>query len=259
MSTVRLQALAVVRECNPDAKARLALAVDAHADVDADALIAEPPGIPGRPPLPRLVPPAELGKRSTATRGGRATLIHALAHIELNAIDLAADACWRFAGMPERFYRDWSGVMRDEALHFGLLTAHLASLGHRYGDFAAHDALWQMAERTKHDVLARMALVPRTLEARGLDASPTVMRKLQSAGDRAGAAIIERILADEIGHVAIGNRWYAWLCAKRDLDPLAAYAELAAKHDAPKLRGPFNLAARRLAGFGDDELAALAR
>lgn len=258
MDTVRDQALAVLVECNPDAKAACALAADAAAEPGADRVLPEPPGIPGRPPLPRLVPPAELGDRSIATAEGRATLIHALAHIELNAIDLAADACWRFAGLPDDYYRDWSRVMREEALHFRLLADHLASLGHRYGDFVAHDALWQMAERTKHDPLARMALVPRTLEARGLDASPTVMRKLQSAGDRRGAEIVARILADEIGHVAIGNRWYAWLCARDGLDPVTAYADLARRHDAPRLKGPFNVEARKAAGFHDDELAALA-
>jgi uncharacterized ferritin-like protein (DUF455 family) len=213
--------------------------------------------VPGRPARPTLVPPAQVAHRSISTREGRAALIHALAHIELNAIDLAADACWRFARMPDDYYRDWTRVMREESHHFQLLVAHLATMGFAYGDFPAHDSLWQMADRTKDDVLARIALVPRTLEARGLDASPAVRHKLMSAGDKAGAAIIDAILADEIGHVAIGNRWYAHLCERDGLDPVATYAMLAGHFDAPRLRGPFNLEARRAAGFTQCELSAL--
>jgi len=196
-------------------------------------------------------------QRSVRTAEGRAGLLHAIAHIELNAIDLALDAVWRFDGMPGAFYRDWLGVAREEALHFGLLRDHLLGLGFRYGDFPAHNALWEMAERTRGDVLARMALVPRTLEARGLDASPAVKAKLMAVGDSVGASIIDVILRDEIGHVAIGNRWYRWLCERRGLDPVAAYDELAARHGAPRLRPPFNVEARRAAGFSDEELARL--
>jgi uncharacterized ferritin-like protein (DUF455 family) len=255
--SLRALALAVALECKADAKAALARAVDPASPLDADEVLAEPAGIPGRPARPVLVPPIRLAPRSIATSEGHAALIHALAHIELNAIDLAADACWRFVGMPDAYYRDWAQVMREEALHFELLAAHLATLGHAYGDFPAHDALWQMAERTKHDVLARMALVPRTLEARGLDASPAVKRKLQSAGDPAGAAIIDLILRDEIGHVGIGNRWFAYLCERDGLDTTTAFAELAARHGAPTLKGPFNREARIAAGFRPEEIDAL--
>jgi uncharacterized ferritin-like protein (DUF455 family) len=254
MLTVRTQALSVVLECNPALKAARAIACDAQPPTGAHDALSTPAGIPGRPERPTLVPIAALGKRSIATPEGRAALIHALAHIELNAIDLAADACWRFPDLPDDYYRDWTRVMREEAIHFDLLATHLATLGHAYGDFPAHDALWQMAERTAGDVLARMALVPRTLEARGLDASPAVRHRLASAGDRDAAAIVDRILADEIGHVAIGNRWYRWLCRERGVDPVATYAVLAERYGAPKLRGPFNLAARRQAGFSEDEL-----
>jgi uncharacterized ferritin-like protein (DUF455 family) len=160
--------------------------------------------------------------------------------------------------MPDAYYGEWAQVMREEALHFELLAAHLATLGHAYGDFPAHDALWQMAERTKDDVLARMALVPRTLEARGLDASPGVKRKLQSVGDRAGAAIIDVILRDEIGHVLIGNRWFAHLCERAGLGTATAFAELAVRYGAPTLKGPFNREARLAAGFRPDEIDALA-
>ena len=184
-------------------------------------------------------------------------LIHALAHIEANAVNLALDILWRFGGMPERFYLDWLQVAQEEALHFQLLDAHLNSLGFAYGDFAAHDGLWDMAEKTKDSLLARLALVPRTLEARGLDASPAVRNKLISVGDRAGADILSLILRDEIGHVAIGNRWYRHLCAQQGLDHIQTYAELAQRYGAPQLKGPFNLDARRAAGFDEVELALL--
>ena len=191
------------------------------------------------------------------TPEGRATLIHALAHIELNAVDLALDIVWRFPGMPDDFYRDWIGIAKEEAFHFGLLNEHLNTLGYNYGDFPAHNGLWEMAEKTADDLLARLALVPRTLEARGLDASPPIRNKLMQAGDAKAAAILDIILRDEIGHVSVGNRWYRYLCARRGLDPIKTYSELAARYKAPKLRGPFNLEARRAAGFDADELAAL--
>jgi uncharacterized ferritin-like protein (DUF455 family) len=257
MPTLRHQGLAIVVECKAEVKAARARAADRNLPPGADEAIVEPRGIPGRPSVPTLVSPDRVARRSIGTREGQAALIHALAHIELNAIDLAADACWRFAGMPDAFYRDWTRVMAEEARHFELLAAHLATLGHAYGDFPAHDALWEMAERTAGDVVARLALVPRTLEARGLDASPAVRHKLASAGDRAGAAIVDIILADEIGHVAIGNRWFAFACERDGLEPIATYASLAARYRAPKLRGPFNFEARRAAGFTEDELIAL--
>ena len=184
-------------------------------------------------------------------------MIHALAHIEFNAINLALDAVWRFPGMPGDYYVDWLCVAAEEALHFSLLDAHLRTLGFAYGDFPAHNSLWDMAEKTSGDVLARIALVPRTMEARGLDASPAVRAKLAQAGDEAAAAILDIILCDEIGHVAVGNRWFGWLCAERSLDPLKTYPQLAAAYKAPQPRGPFNLEARRAAGFSEEELAAL--
>ena len=215
--------------------------------------LSEPPGLPGRPDKPQLVHPSQLKTRTVGTLIGRAGLIHALTHIEANAINLALDMMWRFPGMPERFYADWWQVAQEEALHFELLHAHLNSLGFAYGDFPAHDGLWDMAERTKGDVLARLALVPRTLEARGLDATPAVRNRLVSVGDMSGARILDIILRDEIGHVAIGNRWYRHLCSQRLLDPVASYAELAQRFQAPVLKGPFNLEARReysAGGFG---------
>ncbi len=213
--------------------------------------------IPGRPALPELVSPLAVKRRSMRTAEGRAALIHALAHIEFNAVNLALDAIWRFAGMPAEYYADWLQVAAEEALHHSLLSEHLRTLGFQYGDFSAHNSLWDMAEKTRDDVLARIALVPRTLEARGLDATPAVRAKLAQAGDLGAAAILDIILRDEIGHVAVGNRWYAWLCAQRGLEPVATYAALAVRYKAPALRGPFNLEARRAAGFSEQELAAL--
>lgn len=191
------------------------------------------------------------------TAAGRAALIHALAHIEFNAINLALDAVWRFPGLPANFYADWMRVASEEALHFSLLSTHLQTLGYRYGDFSAHNSLWEMAEKTSGDVLARMALVPRTLEARGLDATPSVRAKLSQVGDDKAAAILDIILRDEIGHVAIGNYWFAWLCQQQQLEPLAVYRELARRYQAPALKGPFNREARKAAGFSEEELAAL--
>ena len=252
------QALCLV---DPAAKAAAATALyeacRSGTPIDTGAVLLPLPGLPGRPSRPRLVDPAALPRRSPFTVAGRAALLHAVAHIECNAIDLALDAVWRFAGLPPEYYRDWLRVAAEEAHHFTLLADHLRSLGHAYGDFDAHDGLWAMAERTRDDVLARMALVPRTLEARGLDATPPMQQRLRRAGDVRAVEILDVILRDEVGHVAIGNRWFRHLCAQAGLDPLTHYAALAARHRAPRLRGPFNLEARRAAGFGDDELAAL--
>ena len=225
--------------------------LDVHTALDATRTI------PGRPEKPELVSPLSVMRRSMNTPQGRAILIHALAHIEFNAINLALDAMWRFPDMPAAYYSDWLQVAAEEALHFTLLAEHLQTLGYAYGDFPAHNSLWEMAAKTQHDVLARIALVPRTMEARGLDATPPVRAKLAQAGDSEAAAILDVILRDEIGHVAIGNRWYGWLCEQRGLEPVATYAQLAKEYAAPVLRGPFNLEARRAAGFSELELAAL--
>lgn len=255
---LRSDALGALALADPEAKAAAALALHAAAPpVDPLAALQPPAALPGRPPRPRLVPPAQVPQRSPFTAEGRAALLHAIAHIEFNAINLALDACWRFAGLPEDFYRDWLRVAAEEARHFRLLAGHLATLGRAYGDFNAHDGLWAMAEKTAADPLARMALVPRTLEARGLDVTPAMQARLAQAGDLRAVEILDVILAEEIGHVAIGNRWYRWLCARDGLDPLATYARLAATHGAPRLKGPFNTAARRAAGFDEAELAAL--
>ncbi|KQY81134.1 ferritin-like domain-containing protein [Pelomonas sp. Root1444] len=257
MSELRLTTLGPLLMAEAPAKAAATLALAATLPIDTTAVIAEPAGIPGRPARPRMVEHIKLKPPSMRTPAGIAALVHAIAHIELNAIDLALDICWRFAGMPEAFYRDWLRIAQEEAKHFTLLRDHLLSLGFDYGDFDAHNALWDMAERTRQDLLARIALVPRTLEARGLDASPAVRAKLVGAGDHRAGEILDVILSDEIGHVAAGNRWYRFVCQQRGLDPITTYAELTTRYRAPKLRAPFNLEARRAAGFDEAELAAL--
>jgi len=257
MTTLREDALAALLACDVATKIRLTRALDLARPVGAELPLAEPAGVPGRPALPRLVPHIELKQRAVNTLEGRAQLLHSIAHIEFNAVNLALDVAWRFPGMPDEFYVDWLRIAQEEALHFELLRDHLRMLGHEYGDFDAHGALWEMAEKTRHDVLARIALVPRTLEARGLDASPPIRAKLAAAGDARAAEILDIILRDEIGHVAVGNRWYRWLCERAGLDPVPTYRKLAEQYGAPRLRGPFNLEARRQAGFDDDEIAAL--
>lgn len=251
------RALACLRECDPAAKAVATRALRAawlkdelQLDDSVPAALTEP----GRPPRPQLVSPFEVERRSLATIEGRAALVHALAHIEFNAINLALDAVQRFRGMPRDYYDDWLRVAAEEAYHFELLREHLRALGFDYGDFPAHNGLWEMAMKTAGDVLARMALVPRVLEARGLDASPALIAKFRGAGDARMVEILEIILRDEIGHVAIGNRWYLYLCEQRGLEPLATFARLIEEYDAPRIRPPFHVEARRAAGFSDAEI-----
>lgn len=255
---LRRAALEALLAVEPDEKlAAVESLACAAPEPDPSLELAEPPGVPGRPGRPVLVAPGVVAPRDVATLEGRAALLHALAHIEFNAVNLALDAIWRFPAMPRAYYFDWIGVAAEEALHFRLLCERLATLDRTYGDFPAHDGLWEMARKTAGDVLARMALVPRTLEARGLDASPQIRTKLAKVGDTASARVVDRILRDEIGHVAIGNRWFRHLCAERGLAPVPAYERLSRVYGAPRSRGPFNIAARRAAGFDEDELAAM--
>jgi uncharacterized ferritin-like protein (DUF455 family) len=222
-----------------------------------NAFIPDEELIPGFPDKPELVPPLAVKKRAMHTIEGRAVAIHALAHIEFNAINLALDAIWRFSNMPTKFYRDWLLVAKEESEHFDLLQGHLAELGYFYGDFTAHNSLWEMVDKTKLDVLARMALVPRTMEARGLDAVPMIRDRFLQVKDMRMVEILDIILRDEIGHVEIGNYWFNYLCQARRLDPMRAFKDLCKQYKAPILRGPFNIDARKLAGFTDEELTHL--
>lgn len=226
-------------------------------DIPRDAPPPEPIGMPGRPQKPVLVHPRDLPRRGLGSVAGRAAFIHAIAHIELNAIDLAWDAVYRFRDLPQAFYVDWVGVAHDESRHFVLLRDRLRQLGHDYGDFDAHNGLWEMTEKTAHDGLARMALVPRVLEARGLDVTPGMIVKLRDLGDEATVAILDLILREEVAHVAAGSRWYRWYCAQRSIEPRVRFRELLKEYAGGYLHGPFNIEARLLAGFDEDELAAL--
>lgn len=218
---------------------------------------AETIAAPGRPARLHLVMPRDLPQRRPDSREGRAILFHALTHIEFNAINLAWDAVYRFRAMPAAFYDDWIRVAEEEAHHFELLRAHLNILDADYGDWPGHNGLWEMALKTAHDPLVRMALVPRCLEARGLDVNPGIQGKLRAAGDEAGCALLDIILRDEIGHVAIGDRWFRHLCNERGLDAEATYRHLIDEYMKGPPKGPFHLAARRRAGFSEAELAYL--
>ena len=225
-----------------------------HLSVEHDGCPPEAIATPGRPGKPLLVSPLQMARRSVRSPEGRAALIHVIAHIEFNAINLALDAVYRFREMPAEYYADWLQVAEEEAFHFSLLRTHLISLGHDYGDFEAHDGLWQMALQTAHDPLVRMALVPRVLEARGLDASPALMRKFESVGDQRAVEILGIILRDEIGHVRIGNRWYGYLCEQRGVDPIKTFLELLQEYAGSRLRPPLHTEARRAAGFSEEEM-----
>lgn len=210
--------------------------------------------IPGRPAKPTLVNPDRVPKRGFANIESRAALIHAIAHIEFNAINLAWDAVARFKNLPEEYYRDWARIAFEETQHFCMLQEHLKGYGHQYGDFEAHDGLWQMADRTKHDPLVRMALVPRVLEARGLDVTPGLIKKFKNIGDQKTVSILNKIYEDEIGHVEIGSRWFNYFCRQRDLEPRSTFKDLIEQYFPDGLRGPFNLEARQHAGFSSSEL-----
>lgn len=211
----------------------------------------------GRPAKPELVHPKRLPRRRAGSETGRLALIHAIAHIEFNAINLAWDAVQRFAGLPADFYGDWIRVAEEEAHHFRLLRERLRAGGVDYGDFPAHNGLWEMAMRTAHDPLVRMALVPRMLEARGLDVTPGIMRRFEQIGDRETVAALQVILDEEVGHVQFGTRWFHHLCAERGLSPEKTYFELLSRFVEDEIRCPLHRQARREAGFSDEELERL--
>ncbi len=213
-----------------------------------------PVAAPGRPSRPELVEPSALPRRRLGSDEGRAALVHAVAHIEFNAINLALDAVYRFRGMPPGYYQDWFSVAADEARHFAMLARRLEDLGHAYGDFPAHNGLWEMAEKTAGSCLERMALVPRVLEARGLDVTPGMMQRLQNAGDQETVEVLRVILAEEVRHVEIGTRWFRHCCHQAGLDPEETFFSLLKRHYGSSIRGPFNLEARYEAGFTEREM-----
>jgi len=216
----------------------------------------QPPDRPARPAEPTLKAPRELAKRKiTQALAGRIALLHALAHIELNAIDLAWDIVARFNNVepPRAFYDDWLLVAEEEAKHYSLLAKRLEVLGSHYGALPAHDGLWQAAQDTSQDLLARLAVVPLVLEARGLDVTPAMIQRLKAVNDEESAAVLEVIYRDEIGHVAIGRRWFLWACNCRQLDPRKAWADAVRRHFKGQLKPPFNEAARRQAGLEPED------
>jgi uncharacterized ferritin-like protein (DUF455 family) len=211
-----------------------------------------PPDRPARPAQPELREPRDMPRRRGAgSSTHRIALLHAVAHIELNAIDLAWDLIARFAApdLPRDFYDDWIAVAVQEATHHALVSARLEALGSSYGALPAHDGLWQAAQATAHDLLARLAIVPLVLEARGLDVTPAMIEKLRRQDDCASVAALETIYREEIAHVAAGRRWFGWECARRGADPVDAYRALVRRYHRGGLKPPFNRAARDQAGF----------
>lgn len=244
--------------------AKLDLVRRLDAAVEAGRLAPDPtepftPVPAGRSARPALVDPRSVPWRQPTSPAGRAALLHAVAHIEYSAVNLALDHVHRFRGLPAEYYRAWTRVAREEVHHFELVRARLVSLGTDYGALPAHDELWRMAERTSGDVLDRMALVARYHEARGLDASPRLRDKLRGVGDHASAAALEVIVRDEVSHVALGDRWFRHACAARGLAPEVTFLELLRRYDVPPPRPPFNREARRAAGFTEAELESFGR
>ena len=213
----------------------------------------------GIPEKPKLVPFNQLPKRSVKSTEGHAALIHSFAHIEYNAINIAWDAVYRFNHMPEAFYDDWSQIAAEEAYHFQLLRDYLLTLGYDYGSFFAHAGLWEMVEQTRSDVMIRMALVPRVLEARGLDVTPDIIHRFSHHNMKEAADILEIIYKDEIGHVSIGSKWFKFICEQRGLDSQATFEALINQYAADKIRQPFNLEARHQAGFSHTEMEYLTK
>lgn len=247
--------------CSPDIETKLSLSREAWRLCLEGRLSFEshsqplPIGSARFPDRPRLVDPRDLPRRKLNSREGRVALLHAVAHIEFTAIQLAWDHLYRFRGLPIEYYRDWLGVAQEEALHFEMIRNRLQELGADYGDLPAHEGLWGIARETAYDVAARMALVPRFMEARGLDVTPGMIEKFQQAGDRESVVILERILRDEVGHVNLGSRWFRWICEQRAVDFEREYLLLIERHMKGQPRGPFNRELRKKAGFSEAELS----
>lgn len=247
----------------PDVDQKITLVRQMQSDWQADKLIADPEiELPytnkaGHPDKPDLVAPRNLPKRRLGSIQGQAAMIHAIAHIEFNAINLAVDAVYRFRDMPRDFYSDWIQVAAEEAYHFSLVSERLQQLGYAYGDFPAHNGLWDLAQITADDLLVRMALVPRVMEARGLDVTPDIMLKFKRIGDQATVDVLQVILDEEIGHVQAGTRWFHYLCAQRGLEPESTYFNLLEEHLKGSVSCPLHVPARLEAGFSESELERL--
>ncbi|MDG4866470.1 ferritin-like domain-containing protein [Guyparkeria sp. 1SP6A2] len=258
--TLRERAGQVLRENDPRIKAEGVRALYQAAMAAPDAELTLPPTTiepvpdPGRPERPELVAPRDVPRRGPASPEGRASMAHSFAHIEFNAMNIGLDACYRFDAMPADFYRDWLSVARDEAKHFELLQDYLAERSYGYGHFPAHASLWETVHGTEHDVLVRMALIPRVLEARGLDVTPGIQRKLAQYDDQPLIDILDVIYTEEIQHVEIGTRWFRFACEQRGVDPRATFRELLQQYMAGRIRGPYDEVGRKAAGFSDGEM-----
>lgn len=263
MSIVLLLESALL-SCQPEEKSTLSLtAQQLCSDTPANSLRRDETGeikdfrLAGHPPRPELVPPSRVINRKLTTIEGYAALLHAVCHIEFNAINLALDAAYRFRLLPEEFTRDWVRIAAEEAKHFQLMRQRLQATGYDYGDFSAHNHLWDMAYKTAFDPLLRMALVPRVLEARGLDVTPGMRKKIAQKGDDETCAVLDIIYREEVGHVRAGNYWYQYLCKQRGLEPLTLFRRLLSRYDLFIFRGYVNLEAREQAGFSSFELEML--
>lgn len=224
--------------------------LSSHEDIDAIE-------IPGRPALPKLVHPSKVARRKLTTEQGRVALIHAICHIEFNAINLALDAVYRFQNMPHDYYVDWMNVAAEESKHFLLLRDRLLQLNSSYGEYVAHNGLWEMAIKTQHSIVERMALVPRVLEARGLDVTPGMIDRLEAVDDIETVNILKIILQDEIGHVEIGTKWFRYACKQQNIDSEATFISLLKQYNVTIGNGLLHIDARTQAGFSQAELKAL--
>ena len=259
MQSIRKLAKQCIEENNINKKIELSLEayrklLSGEVSVDTLSDYSKETVTPGLPENINLVQPEQVPKRGLGTIEGRVALLHAIAHIEFNAINLAWDAVYRFSHLPVDYYSDWAKIAVEETQHFLLLQDHLKSFSYSYGDFSAHDGLWKMAERTSEDVLFRMALVPRVLEARGLDVTPGMIKKFQSIGDTASADILKIIYTEEIGHVETGTYWFQYLCNQKNIDSEETFYNLVSENFKEGLRGPFNYPARSSAGFSNKEI-----
>ncbi|HCP01217.1 MAG: rhamnosyltransferase [Alphaproteobacteria bacterium] len=255
--TLAAAAVAVLETADPNTKCTATAAFARqwrHGDIRGIGN-GSPADRPRRPDRPELLPPAKVPRRKI-NRGtaGRIAQLHALAHIELNAVDLAWDIVARFTAcdLPQEFYDDWVRVAEEEARHFSLLTERLADFDATYGDLPAHDGLWDSALETAHDLCARLAIVPLVLEARGLDVTPVMINRLRAIEDKETAELLEIIYHDEIGHVEIGHRWFTFECIRRNADPAAYWKILVDRHFRGTLKPPFNTLGRDAAGMPQD-------
>ena len=255
ISTLRAGAIAAISAADLDMKVALTQATyrlwNERMLSLRSPLDPSPPLRPGRPEKPELISPGKMKKRSLHTQAGRIALLHAICHIELNAVDLALDIVARFADqpVPRSFFDGWMQVAFEEAKHFGLVRARLRELDADYGDLPAHDGLWEAAHHTRNDLTARLAVVPLILEARGLDVTPSMRDKLRALGDEASASIFDIIYNDEKGHVAVGAKWFRFLCAREKRDPASAFQNLVRANFRGGLKAPFNDLARAEAGL----------